>query len=149
MKNVRFFCVLMLGFVALLGAQSCGGNDGPKPISYGKDQCAYCRMSVSDPRFGCQLTTDKGRALNFDDVQCMVAHVKKENIAAQEVANYYLPDYFNDNKLLPIEGLYLLKSESLKSPMRGDVAAFASEADLEEAWQVHAGEVVTWTDLWK
>lgn len=133
----------------LLGVQSCGSSGGPQPINYGKDQCAYCRMSVSDARFGCQLMTTKGRAFHFDDVQCVIAHVKKGNIAAEDVANYYLPDYSNDNKLLPAEGLYLLKSESLKSPMRGDIAAFASEADLEEVKEVHGGETLTWADLWK
>lgn len=145
MKNVRFFCALILG---LLLVQACG-SDGPKPINYGKDQCAYCRMTVSDTRFGCQLVTTKGRAFQFDDVQCIIAHVKKGNIAAEEVANYYLPDYLNDNKLLPAEELYLLKSETLKSPMRGDIAAFANEADLDEVHEIHGGEVLVWQDLWK
>jgi copper chaperone NosL len=106
-------------------------------------------MSVSDPRFGCELVTTKGRAFHFDDAQCMIDHVKKGNVATEDVANYYLPDYLNDNKLMPAEGLYLLKSESLKSPMRGDVAAFANETDLEEARKVHGGEILTWSDLWK
>ncbi|HMR19444.1 MAG TPA: nitrous oxide reductase accessory protein NosL [Sphingobacterium sp.] len=149
MKNIVFFYVFILGFVLLLGVQACGNSSGPQPINYGKDQCAYCRMSVSDARFGCQLVTTKGRTFNFDDVQCIVAHVKKGNIPTEDVANYYLPDYSNDNKLLPAEGLYLLKSESLKSPMRGDVAAFATEADLEEVRTVHGGHVLTWEDLWK
>lgn len=149
MQKIRLFFTLFVSSILFMSLQACGSNDGPQPIAYGKDQCAYCRMSVSDPRFGCQLVTTKGRAFHFDDVQCAVAHVKKGNVAAEDVANYYLPDYSNDNKLLPAEGLYLLKSESLKSPMRGDVAAFASESDLEEVRNVHGGETLTWADLWK
>lgn len=149
MKNIRFFYLLILGCIVLLGTHSCGSSSGPQPINFGKDQCAHCRMSVSDPRFACQLVTSKGRAFHFDDVQCIIAHVKNGDIAAEDVANYYLPDYSNDNKLLPAEELYLLKSESLKSPMRGDVAAFASEVDLETVRELHGGETLSWKDLWK
>lgn len=148
MKNVKFLSTLIIGLVLALGTQACG-SDGPKPIAYGKDQCAHCKMTVSDARFGSQLITTKGRAYHFDDVQCMVAYVKAGSVASEDVANYYLPDYSNDNKLLPAEGLFLLKSESLRSPMRGDIAAFASKDDLEKVREIHGGEQLTWADIWK
>lgn len=148
MKKIRFFSLFILGVALALGTQACG-NDGPKPINYGTDQCAHCRMTVSDARFGSQLVTNKGRAYHFDDVACVVAYVKAGSVAEEDVANYYLPDYSNENELLPAEGLFLLKSESLKSPMRGDVAAFASKADLEKVREVHGGENLAWADLWK
>ncbi len=148
MKVIRLLSVLVFGIVLALVTPACSGQ-GPKPINYGHDQCGHCRMTVSDARFGCQLATTKGRAYNFDDVQCMVAFVKAGNVPREEVATYYLPDYSNANELLPAERLLLLKSESLKSPMRGDVAAFATREDLEQVKEVHGGDVLTWEDLWK
>lgn len=148
MKNISDLCILVVGFLLALGSQACG-SDGPKPINYGKDQCAHCKMTVSDARFGCQLVTTKGRAYHFDDVQCMVAYVKEGPIANEDVATYYLPDYANGNKLLPAENLFLLRSESLRSPMRGDIAAFASKEDLEEIREIHGGEQLTWTAIWR
>ncbi len=148
MNNFRFLSIVLLALAVTFGIQACGG-DGPKPIHYGKDQCAYCRMTISDMRFGCQLVTTKGRAYNFDDAQCMVAFVKGGGVAHEDVAHCYLSDYANENKLLPAEGLFLLKSESLKSPMRGDIAAFPSEEDLEKVREIHGGERMTWEDLWK
>jgi len=106
-------------------------------------------MTISDMRFGSQLVTTKGRVYNFDDVQCMVAFVKEGSVTREDVAHCYLPDYANDNKLLPAEGLFLLKSESLKSPMRGDIAALVSEAEWEKVHEIHTGERLTWEDLWK
>jgi len=128
--------------------QACGSS-GPQPINYGHDQCGHCRMTVSDARFGCQLATTKGRAYNFDDVQCMVAFVKAGSVAEEDVAEYYLPDYRNPNKLLPSAGLFFLKSEALKSPMRGDVAAFATKEERAEVQEIHGGEELMWADLWK
>ncbi len=148
MRNTNHWIAIVLASLLSLGAQACGGC-GPKPIHYGKDQCAHCKMTVSDARFGCQLVTTKGRAYHFDDVQCLVAFVKAGTVTREDVAGYYLPDYSNGNRLLPAEGLWLLKSESLKSPMRGDVAAFADEADLEKVRDVHGGETLRWEDLWK
>lgn len=148
MNIKRLVSLFALGVVLALAVQACGG-DGPAPINYGHDQCGHCRMTVSDARFGCQLATTKGRAYNFDDVQCMIAFVKAGNVAQEEVAEYYLPDYSNTNKLLPSEGLFLLKSESLKSPMRGDVAAFATREELAKVQETHGGEELTWADLWK
>ncbi|GGG84538.1 hypothetical protein GCM10007415_17130 [Parapedobacter pyrenivorans] len=148
MKNIGLVRLLILGVALVLTMQACG-SDGPKPINYGKDQCAHCKMTISDARFGSQLVTTKGRPYHFDDVQCMVAFVKAGSIAPEDVSRYYVPDYANENKLLPAEGLFLLRSESLKSPMRGDVAAFANEADLEKVWEVHGGERLPWEDLWK
>lgn len=127
---------------------SCG-NNSPKPIRYGEDQCAHCRMTVSDMRFGTQLLTNKGRTYQFDDLQCMVAYVKSGSIAREDVATFYLPDYVNENKLQPADNMFLLKSESLKSPMRGDIAAFTDQSDLEKVREEHPGEAMGWEDLWK
>lgn len=148
MSKFSYLGIVILGWVLALGVQACR-SDGPKPINFGKDQCAHCRMTVSDARFASQLVTNKGRAYNFDDIQCMVAFVKGGGVAREDVAHYYLADYINENTLLPAEGTFLLKSESLKSPMRGDIAAFSSEEDLEKVHEIHGGERLTWENLWK
>lgn len=140
--------LLLASLFATITLYACS-NEGPRPIRYGKDQCAYCKMTVSDARFGTQILTKKGRAYNFDDQQCMIAYVKSDEVAEEDVAVYYLPDYTNDHELLPAKDVFFLKSESLKSPMRGDVAAFKNKEDLEEAKTVHGGETLTWEELWK
>ncbi|WP_216629164.1 nitrous oxide reductase accessory protein NosL [Sphingobacterium lumbrici] len=147
-KNILSYTIGLISLLFLI-VQACNSSAGPKPIRYGQDQCAYCKMTVSDPRFGAQLVTKKGRAYNFDDVKCMIAFVKEGTVKRDDVAGFYLPDYSNDNKLLPAEKMFLLKSESLKSPMRGNIAAFANEKDMEQARAQHAGDILIWDDLWK
>src|SRR5690606_19279094 len=148
MNSIRFISLFALGLVLAWAVQACSGS-GPEPINYGHDQCGHCRMTISDARFGCQLATTKGRAFHFDDVKCMIAFVKAGNVAQEDVAEYYLPDYGHADKLLPSDGLFFLKSESLKNPMRGDVAAFANREDLAQVQETHGGEELTWADLWK
>ncbi len=132
----------------LVGLQACTSTAGPKPIQYGKDQCAYCKMTVSDARFGTQLVTKKGRAYNFDDVQCMIAFVKENQVKPEDVADFYIPD-FKTKKLLPAKDMLYLKNEALKSPMRGNIAGFSNKAALEETLNEIGGTTLTWDDLWK
>lgn len=149
MKNLKKFTLTILTFyLVLFSLQACQMSSEPKSIKYGTDQCAFCKMTVSDPRFGTQLQTKKGKVYNFDDVQCMIEFVKNQTVKKNDVAAFYLPDFLNNN-LLPAEKLYYLKSEALKSPMRGDIAAFANKADLDKTKESLGGEVLTWDELWK
>jgi copper chaperone NosL len=47
-------------------------NPERKPIQYGEDKCAFCRMSIVDQRFGGEIVTQKGKVYMFDAVECMV-----------------------------------------------------------------------------
>jgi|SRR5690606_13415834 len=150
MKTKHFFFNIfaLLAFCVLIGTQACTNNADPQPIQYGKDQCVYCKMTISDARFGTQLVTKKGRAYNFDDVQCMIAYVEDGDINRDDVAAFYLPD-FKTNELKPAEEMFYLKSEALKSPMRGDIAAFVRKSDMEETLNEVGGTPLTWDDLWE
>ncbi len=147
-KNTLFLGRLSIITLLFMSLLSCSGQAGPKPIKYGKDQCVYCKMTISDARFGTQLVTKKGRAYNFDDVQCMIAFVKESQVEKAEVATFYLPDY-NSQKLMVAEKMFYLKSEGLKSPMRGDIAAFVDKAALEKTQKELGGTQMTWDELWK
>lgn len=146
MNHIKSLILLFVCSLVLSSFAACG-TDGPQSIRYGQDQCIYCKMTISDPRFGTQIVTNKGRAFNFDDVQCMIAFIKAGDVDRADIKEIYLPDYANDHVLMPAKEMILLKSESLKSPMRGDIAAFTKQADLDEAQKIHGGEVLTWDDL--
>jgi len=148
-KLIQDNSLILLGGLFIAFSLIACSSEGPRTIRYGQDQCIHCKMTVSDARFGTQIVTKKGRAYNFDDLQCMVAYVKGGDIAEEDIAEYYLPDYANNHKLLPASEVMLLKSESLKSPMRGDIAAFKNKDDLEEAKKIHGGEELSWKDLWE
>lgn len=149
MKRYKIILICLGSLLlVMMGLQACQGSNKPKPIKYGTDQCAYCKMTVSDPRFGTQIQTKKGRTYNFDDLQCMLAFVKEKKVPKEEVAAYYLPD-FDSNEMHPADKMFFLKSEALKSPMRGNIACFSNRAALEKTRTTVGGTIVTWDDLWK
>lgn len=77
------------GLGALLVLASCAGPAGHQPpdMQYGLDECAHCRMIVSEPRhaaavvFGDGVPAD-GRTLRFDDLGCLMSHLAESPDAA-------------------------------------------------------------------
>lgn len=65
----------VLGIV-LLALGACGGPDEPAPpeMHYGLDECATCRMIVSEERHAAARVT-RDSAERFDDLGCLVARV--------------------------------------------------------------------------
>ena len=38
-----------------------GCNPKPEKITFGKDNCAECKMTIMDPKFGGEIVTKKGK----------------------------------------------------------------------------------------
>ncbi|MBK8699700.1 MAG: nitrous oxide reductase accessory protein NosL [Saprospiraceae bacterium] len=127
--------VINLSFpLGLLFLASCG-QPGPEPINVNKDVCQHCKMNISDTRFAAELITPKGRIYKFDDILCMAAF---DNNQPEKGGIMYICDYGNPGTLVSIDSVSFLKGEAIQSPMRGNVAAFASDEDMNEyniAWQ--------------
>lgn len=58
---------------ALATAAACAGQ--VHTIAFGIDNCAECRMRVSDQRFGAQIVTPTGKVVTFDSIECMYAYL--------------------------------------------------------------------------
>lgn len=131
--------------LSLMSLQSC--NTGPQPIQAGIDQCSFCKMTVSDTRFTCELITKKGKVYKFDDTHCMIAFANAPGTDKSSIRQFYLADFNENTKWLNAENAFLLKSEALKSPMGGNTAAFSNAAEREKAAEHFSGKEVTWKEI--
>jgi len=123
---------------------SCGAQ-GPRAIHLNKDACAYCKMSITEPPFVAQLITVKGRDYVFDDLNCMISF-KKEN-STIEIADAYVADFCKPATFVNLDKAFLIQSDSLRSPMAGNMAGFASQ-DSADVYKVrYAASQVTWAAL--
>jgi copper chaperone NosL len=116
-RNMSAF-VLPVAFFGLLSCQP----QSAEPIHLNKDQCDYCKMTISDGRFATEMITDKGRIYKFDDLGCMVQY-KKEN-SEKAFQSFYVSDYTEENQLIKSETAIFLQHDEFKSPMGGNTAAF-------------------------
>jgi copper chaperone NosL len=134
-------------FLCMINFSSC--KAGPEPIKPGVDNCYFCKMTISDSRFGIELVTKKGKVLKFDDVHCIVSYLKTKDIEPVDISNYYITNYSGTHQLINIQSALLLKSDELRSPMGGNIAAFDNKDSLEDIQKRFAGTLVNWNDLIK
>ncbi|MDP4252862.1 MAG: nitrous oxide reductase accessory protein NosL [Bacteroidota bacterium] len=124
-------------------------STGPNPIRYGQDDCDYCKMGISDRRFGFEILTQKGKAYKFDDMHCLLSFIQSNRVAKSEIAEFYFADFSGNGKWIRAADSYLLQSPALHSPMNGNVAAFASPDSLTKYRNELQGQQVLWKDLYK
>lgn len=117
-----------------------------KPIAFGHDHCAYCKMGISDDRFGAELLTKKGRDYKFDDLYCMKEFLEDSLVAKEDVHSMWVIDFSKPEKLINVTTGYLLRNEELKSPMGSNIAAFESKESLDEYFSQYAGQILTWEE---
>lgn len=146
-RTVKLKRSLALPFIALIFLSSC--NSGPQAISYGVDNCYFCKMTISDQRFGAEVLTKKGRVYKFDDVHCLLSFLRSNMIENQQVADVYLTDYAGDHKLINAKDAMMLKAEDLRSPMGGNTAAFSNQDSLNTVMKKYSGNSLNWSELYK
>ena len=133
--------------VIFLFFSSCSA--GPVQIKPGKDNCEFCKMTVSDIRFGAEIITQKGKIFKFDDPQCAISFLKAHQEINHSLREIYFTDFFDPHSLIPSSTVFLLKSETLKAPMGGLYSAFSTMENLSRVKQEFPGSVLNWNEIIK
>ena len=89
---------------------------GPREIAYGAEQCAYCRMTVTDSRFAAQVVLAKGKVQTFDSIECMLAFLASldEADAPRQVV---VSDFDHPARLVPADQAWFVRATAVGSPM--------------------------------
>lgn len=129
----------------LLCLTSC--NTGPDAIVPGKDICHFCKMGISDVRFGAEVVTKKGKSFKFDDTHCLLGFLQQKEVLPEDIKNTYFVNYSEPHQLVVAEKSFLLSSEKLRTPMGGNIAAFDNSDSLQKIQQLNNGSIISWNDL--
>ena len=131
---MTFLILLSVG----LCSQAC--SQATEPIRYGKDACHFCKMTIMDKKYGCEIVTDKGKVFKFDDVSCMAKYLKDNNLEQSRLSFIVVNQYDNPGELIDAKSAVFLNGGQIRSPMRGDMAAFTNQASANKA-KANLGEV--------
>jgi copper chaperone NosL len=81
---------------AAAAAMACAPAEA-RPIAWGSEPCEYCRMTITDQRFGAEVRTSTGKVLAFDSIECLagfVAGTDPADVRAVWVSDYERPGTF-------------------------------------------------------
>jgi len=142
-SKTRVPVMLMVGCCTLL-LSSCG-TTGPEPVLLNQDACAYCKMRIADGRLAAELSTNKGRIYKFDDLHCLFAFESEGEPGMTK--HYYVSDFTGSNSLFDASNGWYVKSNTVKSAMGGNTAAFTTQEAALDFAKKNNDTVLRWADL--
>jgi nitrous oxidase accessory protein len=138
----RTACVLL---AALLVA-ACG--IAPEPLHIGSDECAQCRMTISEPQFATQVLSTRGRSYKFDSIECMVSFLNGTQLGQADVHSAWIADFDAPESWVPVEDAVFVHSPRLRSPMGGGLSAHGERTGAEALLrELGEGELLGWAEL--
>lgn len=126
-----------------------GCNPKPEKLVAGSDNCAECKMTLMDLRFGAEIVTKKGKVYKFDDVHCVAAFLERRGVELGDIHQTLFADYDNPSRFIQVTSAEFVVSGSLKSPMGGNAAAFnGAEAAKNKSATIEGSKVTNWATLY-
>lgn len=138
--NKIFFATVLMLLVAC--------SQEPAEIHYGSDECAHCKMMITDSQFASQMVTDKGKAIKFDAIECMAVY-QRNHSEELKGAKSWVSNYNNPGEWLPARDAQYVKSEVVNSPMGESLLAFPSQQIAKNHLQNKPGELLQWEAVTK
>lgn len=135
----------ILSMLVVLMFMQLACRPSPEPIRYGTDECSYCKMTITDRRFGAEIVTSKGKAYKFDSIECMVNMLR--SLDSSDVALVLVTDFRKPGTFVEARSAWYLRSVKLPSPMGADVSAYADRASAQAARSTHGGDVLSWQEV--
>lgn len=121
----------MSGFTAFLALSlifGCGGKE-PGPVDlFPEDECALCRMAVSDHRFASEILLEDGSALKFDDLSCLMEY--RDAKGGSKTRAIFVKDY-DSKEWIPFDKAVIVPT-GMHTPMGSGLVAARSSARAEE-----------------
>jgi copper chaperone NosL len=145
-RSVLLSATALLAFVPIVLIMA-GCKSGPRDISFGKEHCEECSMTISDHRFAAEVVTKKGRRFTFDAIECMAAYLNADKVAQDEVESLWVMDFHSPGSFIDGAKAYYLQSDAIQSPMRMHLAAFPDEKTVNEIQVQKAGRLLRWTGV--
>jgi len=147
MTQQRKMASVSIALASVLFLAGC--NPKPEKIAFGKDNCAECKMTIMDPKFGGEIVTKKGKVYKFDDAHCIAVFLERRGVELNNIHQTLFTDYNNSNEFIKVKSVGFVVSSQLKSPMGGNAAAFKNEAEAKKkAEQIEGSKVTNWPTLY-
>lgn len=139
MRNLKTIFLAIPLFVAC--------STEPEPLAYGKDACHFCKMTLTDKKFGAELVTKKGKVYKFDDANCFLNFYHSGLEPVENFAHKLIVDYSTPAHLIDAEAAFYLKSSEVHSPMASEVAAFEKKESMDFFKKQWKGIYMAWGEV--
>jgi copper chaperone NosL len=134
--------IAVIGLLLLVTACS----QEPAEVHYGSDECAHCKMMITDNQFAAQIVTDKGKAYKFDAIECMAVYHRMNKDELTE-SMLYVSNYDEPGNWLNAKEAQFVKSDVVNSPMGESLLAFPTKEEAEKHVSERPGKLLKWAEV--
>lgn len=121
---------LALASLATTFLACASGPPAPAPLDTRREQCAFCRMAVSDARYAAQLAAPAEEPKFFDDAGCLAAYLKQHAAALPKHAAAFVADHRTKAWVSAASAVYT-KTDGLETPMASHLIAHADASSRD------------------
>ena len=122
--TARWPLVALVALVAIAAA-ACGRPPAPEPLDTRHDNCASCRMTVSDRHLAAQIVASGDEPKFFDDLGCLSQYLATQPIASD--AAVFVADH-RTGDWVPAERAVFSRLTLRSTPMASGLVAHESTA---------------------
>ena len=133
--------LLRVLLVPLLALAACAPA-GPRVIRYGEEGCGYCRMTITDRRFGGQALNARGWLDVFDSIECLADRVNAAPAGSTRRA--WVADFQHPGTFIAADSARFVRLAAASSPMGAGIAAVSMTARIDLPTD---GAPMTWAEL--
>jgi copper chaperone NosL len=119
----------------------------PQPVHLGSEECAHCRMVITEPQFAAQALNSKGKAFKFDAVECLASWVTSGEGSGIELHSLWVADHQEPTSWLRVEDARFLRSDAVHTPMGAGVVALRDEQAARAQQEMRGGELLHWSGV--
>jgi copper chaperone NosL len=131
----------------VIGLFTIGCEINPEALRYGVDACYTCKMTLMDTKYGAEIVTKKGKVYKFDDINCMINFYNSGLESFDNMAYKLVVDYSQPEKLIEAQDAFYIKSNQIRSPMAGGIAAFENKSVMDNYKKQWKGIWLSWGEL--
>ena len=143
--KLKLKVAMATALIPLVLLTSCSTQ--PETFKYGTDNCHSCKMTIIDPKFGCEVITGKGKVYKFDDVICVSLFLKTGEVAEKDIKQTVVINFEKENNFLDVNKTFFVLSPEVRSPMNSNAAAFASREAAEKFNAGKTSTIINWKEL--
>jgi copper chaperone NosL len=133
------------GLPAVLALAACAaGAPAPAPLDTKNEQCAACRMAVSEARFAAQIVAPGELPRFFDDLGCLAAFLKTGQAPVD--ATTFVTDHRTGDWVAGERAVYT-RVTGLATPMGSHLIAHADATSRDGDERAHGGTPVAADEL--
>ncbi len=119
--------------------------EAQEKIRFGKDQCAFCGMTIRDPLHAALAVDKEGTTYKFDAVEGLINFLKEHSEA--DFDQLLIADYAHKGAWAEAQSSTFLISKKIASPMGAFLSVFADKADAEKVLKKKGGGIYNWEEI--